>query len=156
MWLGRFASLLALTGICICRRSRTALLRLSWRIEATAHATSSKPETCDEESGTDDLRNGHGRRPHKLAKRWGYPRTSLLLARLRVLFQPLDPASAIFRTFCGAVPPWLTRLFTEFSTLKTANTALVMRGSMACMAASGSCSSATPCVSAAFTIAPVT
>ncbi len=57
----------------------------------------------------------------------------------RLLFRA---CAAIFsraaRTFFGAVPPKLTRLLTERSTESTANTASVIRGSIACIAASGS------------------
>ena len=35
------------------------------------------------------------------------------------------------RTFFGAVPPWLTRLLTEWSIESTENTSLVMRLSIA-------------------------
>ena len=60
------------------------------------------------------------------------------------------------RTFLGAVPPKLPRLFTELSTESTANTSLVMRFSIACMAASGNSCSGTFSAAAAATIRPVT
>src|SRR5665647_883043 len=51
---------------------------------------------------------------------------------------------ACLRTFLGAVPPKLTRLFTDRSTDSTLNTSSPIRGSISRMADSGSRCSATP------------
>ena len=57
-------------------------------------------------------------------------------------------------TRAGAVPPRLMRALTEASSDSTANTSWVMAGSMACISARLNLSSATPLVSAAFTMLP--
>src|SRR6266540_3456889 len=44
----------------------------------------------------------------------------------RPFAKALSHLFACRRTFFGAVPPWLARLFTESSTVSTANTSLVM------------------------------
>src|SRR5690606_3054160 len=65
-------------------------------------------------------------------------------------------ASAIrWRTWSGAVPPWLARAATEASTESARNTPSPIRPSIAWRSVSGSASSATPRLSASFTAAPV-
>ena len=55
-----------------------------------------------------------------------------------------------------AVPPWLTRLATERSTVSTSNTRSSMAGSISAMASSGSSARPTPRSSARCTMRPTT
>src|ERR1700722_3167442 len=68
----------------------------------------------------------------------------------------LSQAFACARTFFGAVPPKLERLFTEASTESTPKTSLVIPGSIACISLSGNSCSGTPAFEAAATMRPVT